>query len=98
MVVQDIVHSCSNEYVAEAALASIGGVFARRVRETATRRGVRPGALAATAVLGFRARAKAAELAALQQAVSGDDQPLLHGFRLIVEPALAELAEDRRCA
>jgi hypothetical protein len=98
MVVQDIVHSCSNEYVAEAALASIGGVFARRVRETACRRGVRPGALAATAVLGFRTRAKATELAALQKAVTGVDQPLLQGFRLIVESALPDSLEVQRSA
>ena len=88
MVINDIVNSCSNEYVAEAAVASIGGTFARRVREAASRRGVRPGAFAATMVMSFRSRAHAREFDALQHAVAGDDQPVLSGFRLIVEPAL----------
>lgn len=93
MVVQDIMNSCSNEKVAEAAVASIGGAFARRVRETATRRGVRPGALAASAVLRFRSSARPGEFEALQSALSGDDLPLLRGFALIVEPELRERAE-----
>ena len=90
MVIQDIMNSCSNEQVAEAAVASIGGTFARRVRETATRRGVRPGALAASAVLRFRSNARAPEFEALQQAVAGDDLPLLRGLAFIVEPTLGE--------
>lgn len=90
MVIQDIMNSCSNEKVAEAAVASIGGAFARRVRETATRRGIRPGALAASAVLRFRSSARAPEFAALEQAVAGDDLPLLRGLAFIVEPALGE--------
>jgi hypothetical protein len=92
MVVEDIVNSCSNAYVAEAAVASIGGSFARRVRDAASRRGVRPGALAATAIIGFRTRARARDFEALQRAVAGDDQPLLRGFRLIVEPELVSEA------
>ncbi|MCB1543993.1 MAG: hypothetical protein KDJ30_06885, partial [Rhodoblastus sp.] len=71
-------------------VASIGGTFARRVRETATRRGVRPGALAASAVLRFRSNARAPEFEALQQAVAGDDLPLLRGLAFIVEPTLGE--------
>lgn len=90
MVIQDIMNSCSNEQVAEAAVASIGGVFARRVLETAKRRGVRPGALAASAVLKFRSNARSTEFEALQNAVAGDDLPLLRGFAMIVEPALGE--------
>ena len=93
MVIQDIMNSCSNEQVAEAAVASIGGTFARRVRETATRRGVRPGALAASAVLRFRSNARATEFEALQQAVAGDDLTLLRGFAFIVEPTLGEAAD-----
>ena len=89
MVIQDIINSCSNEKVAEAAVASIGGIFARRVRETARRRGVRPGALAASAVMRFRSNARAAEFEALQTAVSGEDLALLRRFALIVEPELA---------
>ncbi|MFV0279216.1 MAG: hypothetical protein ACK5JM_00480 [Rhodoblastus sp.] len=81
-------NSCANEQVAEAAVASIGGAFARRVREAATRRGVRPGALAASAVLHFRGKARATEVQALRQAVAGDDLPLLRGLAFIVEPTL----------
>ena len=93
MVIHDIMNSCSNEKVAEAAVASIGGAFARRVRETASRRGIRPGALAASAVLRFRSNAQATEFEALQQAVAGDDLPLLRGFAFIVEPSLGEGGE-----
>jgi hypothetical protein len=90
MVIQDIVNSCSNAHVAEAAVASIGGAFERRVRDAALRRGIRPGAFAATAIIGFRARARVRDMEALQKAVAGDDQPVLAGFRMIVEPELGE--------
>lgn len=93
MVIHDIMNSCSNEKVAEAAVASIGGAFARRVRETASRRGIRPGALAASAVLRFRSSARDTEVEALKQAVAGDDLPLLRGLAFIVEPALGEAGE-----
>ncbi len=90
MVVQDIVNACANANVAEAAVVSIGGAFARRVRDAASRKGVRAGIWAATAVIQFRSRARAGDLENLQRAVAGEDQPVLSGFRLIVEPALAE--------
>ncbi|HMN71822.1 MAG TPA: hypothetical protein PKA55_08125 [Rhodoblastus sp.] len=93
MVIQDIMNSCANEKVAEAAVASIGGAFARRVRETAKRRGVRPGALAASAVLRFRSSAQAPEFEALKQVVAGEDLPLLRGLAFIVEPALGEACD-----
>ena len=96
MLVQDIVNSCSNTDVAEAAVVSIGGAFARRVRDEASRKGVRPGAWAATAVLHFRKRARQNDLEDLQRAVAGDDQPVLSGFRMIVEPALPAGPEDER--
>ena len=89
-VVDDIVNSCSNENVAEAAVVSIGGAFARRVREEATRRGVRPGTWAATAIMRFRSSARRGELEELQRAIAGNDQPVLLGFQMIVEPALGE--------
>jgi len=97
MVIHDIMNSCSNEKVAEAAVASIGGAFARRVRETASRRGLRPGALAASAVLRFRSSAKATEFEALKRAVAGDDLPLLRGLAFIVEPTLeaSERSDNR---
>lgn len=88
MVIHDIMNSCSHEQVAEAAVASIGGAFARRVRETANRRGIRPGALAASAVLRFRSNAQASEFEALKAAVAGEDLPLLRGLAFIVEPTL----------
>ena len=48
------------------------------------------GALAASAVLRFRSNARAPEFEALQQAVAGDDLPLLRGLAFIVEPTLGE--------
>ncbi|MDE2363899.1 MAG: hypothetical protein KGM42_14580 [Hyphomicrobiales bacterium] len=88
MVVDDIVNSCTNSNVAEAAVVSIGGAFARRVREEASRKGVRPGAWAAAAVMRYRKRARELDYAELQSRIAGDDQPVLAGFRMIVEPEL----------
>jgi hypothetical protein len=88
MLVRDIVNSCSNPHVAEAAVGSIGGSFARRVREAASGRGVRAGAWTAEAVLRFRSRARSDDLERLQRAVAGDDQPILSGLRMIVEAEL----------
>ena len=38
--------------------------------------------------------ARPADLDRLQQALSGEDQPVLHGLRLIVEPVLSAPADD----
>ena len=43
MLMDDIFHSCSHEKVAQAAVASIGGAFADRVRQVAAVRGLTPG-------------------------------------------------------
>lgn len=94
MLVRDLVNSCSNVHVAEAAVVSIGGAFARRVRAEAARTGLRPGAWAADAVRRFRSDARPADLDRLQQALYGEDQPVLHGLRLIVEPVLAAPVDE----
>jgi hypothetical protein len=88
MLMDDIFHSCSHEKVAQAAVASIGGAFADRVRQVAAVRGLTPGAFAASAVRRFDRTASGDARDILRRALRGTDQPLLHGLRLILEPSL----------
>ena len=90
MMVRDIINSCSNEKIAEAALASIGGTFAERVRATARKSGVAAGTFVAMTVRSFARRAGERDYHALRDAVLGTDQPVLHGLTLILRPALAD--------
>jgi len=52
MLVSDLIHSCSNEMVAQAALMSIGGRFAERVRFAAQEKEVLLGVTKARASVG----------------------------------------------
>ncbi|MCX7900179.1 MAG: hypothetical protein N2444_08885 [Methylocystis sp.] len=88
MLIADLIHSCSNDKVAQAALACIGGRFADRVRAAAHEKGVSVGKFVAFAVRDFARRADEAAHAALREKISGDDQPLLMGLRVVLEPAL----------
>ena len=88
MLVHEIVHSCSNDHVAEAALVSIGGVFAARVAALADGEGLTAGALAATHVARFRQSAQPQDWQALARAIRHADQPVLAGLRHILETAL----------
>jgi hypothetical protein len=88
MLMDDIFHSCSHEKVAQAAVASIGGAFADRVRQVAAVRGLTPGAFAASAVRRFDRTASGDVRDILRRALRGTDQPVLHGLRLILEPSL----------
>jgi hypothetical protein len=98
MLMDDIFHSCSHEKVAQAAVACIGGPFADRVRHVAAHHGVTPGAFAASAVRRFDRTASGDARDILRRALSGDDQPLLRGLRLIVEPSLDEALAGQKQA
>lgn len=90
MLIADLIHSCSNDKIAQAAVASIGGGFAERVRATACENGVNTGRFVAFIVRDFGRRASEKARRTLEEKVAGADQPLLFGLRHIVESALEE--------
>lgn len=90
MLVADLIHSCSNEKVAQAALMCIGGRFAERVRAAAQEKGVNVGRFVVIVVRDFARRADDGVREALREKISGADQPLLKGLRTVLEPALED--------
>jgi hypothetical protein len=90
MILREIVHTCSNAHVARAALASIGGDFARRFAADASRRNVPVGVLAASMVRDFSAHAANEEWDGVDEAVRGADQPILSGLRYILSQRLSD--------
>ena len=88
MLTRDIIVSCSNARVAQAALASIGGPFASRVQAHAEGLGMDAGELAANTVQRFAIKAKPRDWDALLQAIAGHDQPVLAGLRHILDAGL----------
>ena len=90
MLTRDIIVSCSNAKVAQAALASIGGPFASRVEAHAEGLGIEAGELAADIVRRFAAQALPQDWDSLVQAMAGHDQPVLAGLRHILDAGLAK--------
>ena len=93
MIVREILRTCSNPHVARAAVASIGGDFARRFSRDAAKRNLSSGILAAGLVRRFSRQAGAREWEGVDEATRGADQPILSGLRYILETG-AELDED----
>ena len=85
MIYREIVHTCSNSEVARAAVHSIGGEFAQRFAADASLRDLSSGAWAATLVREFADRADEVERHRVIAATHGSDQPILTGFRYILE-------------
>ena len=85
MIVREIVRTCSNPHVARAAVASIGGDFARRVSRDAEKRNLTSGLFAAGLVRRFSRRAGARDWEGVDEATRGADQPILSGLRYILE-------------
>ncbi|MBI1867303.1 MAG: hypothetical protein HYS06_03255 [Methylocystis sp.] len=90
MLIADMIHSCSNDKVAQAAVACIGGHFAERVRAAAHERGLNAGRFVASVMRDFALRANEETRAILQRKIAGADQPLLDGLRQVVEGALED--------
>ncbi len=88
MLIADLIHSCSNDKVAQAALACVDGRFADRVRAAAHEKGICVGKFIVIAVSDFARRADEAAHKALLEKMSGDDQPLLKGLCAMLEAAL----------
>lgn len=85
MLVSDLLHSCTNDRVAAAAVSSIGGAFASHVQSRADDQGVTMGAYAARLVREFAIGASERDWRDLVLAVSGADHPVLAGLQAIVE-------------
>ena len=85
MIVREIVRTCSNPHVARAAVASIGGDFARRVSRDAAKRNLTSGIFAAGLVRRFSRQAGARDWEGVDEATRGADQPILSGLRYILE-------------
>ena len=93
MIVREIVVTCSNPHVARAAVASIGGDFARRFEREAASRNLSSGMLASRLVRDFACRADETDWGSVGKATRGADTPILTGLRYILERGL-ELGED----
>ena len=85
---REIVRTCSNAHVAHAALASIGGEFARRFAADASRRDLPSGVLAARLVRAFADNADGEDWDQVGVAIRGADQPILSGLRYILDRGL----------
>jgi len=88
--IEEIVHTCSNEKVAQAAVASLGIAFASRIKSAAEFRGITIGAFAAKVVRAFGADAQACDRRAIDRAMYRSDQPILRGLEIILERGLEE--------
>jgi hypothetical protein len=86
--VEEIIHTCSNEKVAQAAVASIGLVFALRVKSAADVHGLGIGDFAARAVREFGRAAGEFERKAVHGAMERSPQPILSGLKAILERKL----------
>ena len=88
MIYHEIVHTCSNSYVADAALISLGGDIARVVQDDANRHAMSRGAYAAKLVRDFAREAKDRDALEVAAAARGSQQPILSGLRFILERGL----------
>jgi hypothetical protein len=94
MIAQEIIQTCSNPHVANAALASIGGDFARRFARDAAKRNMATGALAADLVRNFSTCAAESEWRGVAEAARGADQPILSGLQYILERGLESDSDE----
>lgn len=85
MLVSDLLHSCTNDRVAAAAVCSIGGAFASHVQTEADERGLTIGAYASSMVREFAIGATERDWRDLVVACRGADHPVLAGLQLIVD-------------
>ena len=90
MLIADLIHSCSNEKVAEAALCCLGGRFAENVNVAARDKGLSAGAFVVSVIRDFSRQADAATRESLREKIVNDDQPLLEGLRTLLECAMRE--------
>jgi hypothetical protein len=87
-LIAEIIHTCSHEKVAHAAVVSMGSAFADKVGATAGANGLSIGAFTARAVREFEKIGGEHEKQALRQVMNGSDQPILAGLQHILEPVI----------
>lgn len=87
-LIAEVVHSCSNEKVAQAAVASIGSEFAGKVKATASIYGLSPGAFTARTVIQFGRTCDGEKRQALRRMIQGADQPILIVLEEILKPVV----------
>jgi hypothetical protein len=90
MRLREVIHTCSNDKVAEAALISLGGAFAKIVAVAAARRGFPQGRFVAELTREFERHAGTCVWARAEQAMRGADQPVLVGLYVILAHGLLE--------
>src|SRR5262249_19024781 len=93
-LIAEIIHTCSHEKVAQAAVVSMGSAFAGKVGMSAGACGLSIGAFTARAVREFDESSGETERQAIRKAMDGADQPILTGLQLILSP----LIEKEGCA
>jgi hypothetical protein len=90
VLLDEIVHTCSHEKVAHAAVISLGFAFLSRVKSAADQRGVSVGVFAASVVREFGEDAQPQERRVVDHAMDKADQPILCGLQAILERQLDE--------
>jgi hypothetical protein len=85
---REVVRSCTHPRVAEAALASIGGAVAARIRTEATRSDTAPGTLVAELVREFDDHCCSSIRVSAEEAMRASEQPVLTGLQHILAHAL----------
>ena len=88
MLISDILHSCGNERVAEAAVVSIGGEFAGRLHMLAGRCDLSVGDLVGRLVRRFATGATERDWRFVTSAMDGEDLPILCGLRAIIDSVM----------
>jgi hypothetical protein len=94
MIVREIILTCSNPHIARAAVASIGGDFARRFTRDAAKRNLTSGVFAAGLVRRFSRQARDPDWQGVGEAAQGADQPILSGLRYILEHGVELEGDD----
>ena len=84
MIVEEIIHTCSDANVASGALASIGGEFAEDFAARAFHINLSPGMLAALIVKAFSDQASPDQRDEVWRLAHGTNQPILSGLRHIL--------------
>jgi hypothetical protein len=85
---RDVENSCAHPAVAAAALASLGGAVAAKVRAAAARTGAPPGDFVAGIVRDFRGQARPGVVTAAEEAMRQSETPILTGLEHILADAL----------
>ncbi len=85
----ELFRSCSNEYVAAAALRCIGGGLLRRIDSAAQLAGLTRGALVARLVIEYDRKASPSLRKQLALNMRYNEIPILAGLRHVLEAALA---------